>query len=495
MRQQSCFASQLFLLSLLSVPNLLQGQVTVPAPATQAAADKLVEDQFPVNKCTAVTSHVYPDKKCLIVLSRVDPTTPLPVSVPAGTTVFIKVADEKFLESGHFIVTAEAVAPLDSFGAFIKAIVQPLSGVVLSTATNHTLGLTDSKTTAQSIQDRENGFVARLNAARISVNGANALIECVRSGKISSDGKCTNPTEADLKDKYLAAFSNAADGAAVAIEAPLPTDNAIADVEKDISTVADSCDKNSDIICMAEMAKAKQKIVQIRERTADLAGAQKSLLVQHANLLTLTYPRIRPEEPFHVKRDGNVKATIKVSAVDVLTKSSTDLATVIVTWQYSGFVISTGVMLSTLKNQTFANAPIIVDGVPVLDSTGKVLTQVVVNTTRPSVVFPLVMANYRLKSFQKHCNGNCSFLLGGGMGANLSSKTADFAVGPSFQYGIVLFTPVLHYGRQTGLTNGVQVGQKLGTSPPALPTNNFWKPAFGFAISYVLPVGGGAPSK
>jgi hypothetical protein len=127
------------------------------------------------------------------------------------------------------------------------------------------------------------------------------------------------------------------------------------------------------------------------------------------------------------------------------------------------------------------------NGTPVLDS-GKAETQVTMNYTRPAAVFPLVMANIRLHSFNKGCHGNCAILIGAGIGANLSSKTADFAAGPSFQYGSVLITPVFHYGRQTELTNGVKVGDMLGTSPPALPTNNFWKPAFGFAISYKVPI-------
>jgi hypothetical protein len=73
------------------------------------------------------------------------------------------------------------------------------------------------------------------------------------------------------------------------------------------------------------------------------------------------------------------------------------------------------------------------------------------------------------------------------MGSNLTAKTADYAAGFSIRYRDILFTPAVHIGRINELTNGVVVGQKLGSSPPALPTAMHFTPKFGFAITYRLP--------
>ncbi len=152
------------------------------------------------------------------------------------------------------------------------------------------------------------------------------------------------------------------------------------------------------------------------------------------------------------------KATIKVSAKDVTSSASTDLATVVLTWQGSNFGLSSGILLSVLPNRTYANTPIIVNGVPVLDSGGKVTTMVTETDTKPSVMTPLAMFNYELPGVFC-CKGKFGVLLSAGLGANLSTKSADYMAGVSFRYREVLFTPALHYGRENFLTNGIAVGQ------------------------------------
>jgi hypothetical protein len=123
-----------------------------------------------------------------------------------------------------------------------------------------------------------------------------------------------------------------------------------------------------------------------------------------------------------------------------------------------------------------------------------VTTVVTRSDTSPSVVAPELLVSYRLPwisrfAWENKCRGGCSFLLSGGVGANLTSKSADFDSGFSFQIGSVLFTPTVHYGRENRLSNGVAVGQKLGASPPSpLPTNYQWVKKFGIAITYALPI-------
>jgi hypothetical protein len=111
-----------------------------------------------------------------------------------------------------------------------------------------------------------------------------------------------------------------------------------------------------------------------------------------------------------------------------------------------------------------------------------------------SVIAPIALVSYRINSlsnfkWETRCPGSCSFLLSGGVGANLTAKEADFDVGASFEIGGVLFTPALHFGSDVRLANGLYVGEPLGSNPPSpLPTTNKWVLKAAFAITYSIPI-------
>jgi hypothetical protein len=107
--------------------------------------------------------------------------------------------------------------------------------------------------------------------------------------------------------------------------------------------------------------------------------------------------------------------------------------------------------------------------------------------TKPSVVTPLAFFSYEIPYITAR-EGKFGVLLSAGLGANLTAKSADYAAGISFRYREVLFTPAVHFGRENELTNGVVVGQMLGSSPPALPTAMHFKPNVGFALTYRVPI-------
>ncbi|MDP9112067.1 MAG: hypothetical protein M3O20_00130 [Acidobacteriota bacterium] len=169
------------------------------------------------------------------------------------------------------------------------------------------------------------------------------------------------------------------------------------------------------------------------------------------------------------------------------------IATVTINSQDNPWEVSTGILFSTLKNQTFSTAGLIANGHPVLDASGANVMVVQNSYTRPAVVTPLVMANYRISklshgSWANRCHGHCAILLSGGVGLNVSQSDAEFAAGPSLQVGSVLFTPAFHVARYVDLTNGVGVGSILGPNAPStLPTSSTWTTKFGFRVSYVLP--------
>jgi hypothetical protein len=91
--------------------------------------------------------------------------------------------------------------------------------------------------------------------------------------------------------------------------------------------------------------------------------------------------------------------------------------------------------------------------------------------------------------WENRCPGHCGFLLSAGVGLNLTTKTAEFAAGPSFQAWGVLLTPSMVFGRQTVLADGITEGYAgFGVNPPStVPTASAWRNAFGIALTYTLP--------
>jgi hypothetical protein len=76
------------------------------------------------------------------------------------------------------------------------------------------------------------------------------------------------------------------------------------------------------------------------------------------------------------------------------------------------------------------------------------------------------------------------------VGRNLGTTTAEFAVGPSIKVFGLIFSPALHFGRETELSSGVQPGSRLGVDPPDPPTETHWAKDFhwGVAVCYAIPI-------
>jgi hypothetical protein len=185
-------------------------------------------------------------------------------------------------------------------------------------------------------------------------------------------------------------------------------------------------------------------------------------------------------------RDVDRTATIKVSAQDLVSKSSTNLVTITVVWGSTHWEMSAGVLFSALTNRSFQNAPIIINGKPITDANGKVNMVLTETSTRPTVV-PIAFGHYRL--VEGTLSGRrLALLLSGGIGVNPYSSTADFGTGLTFSYRNSMITPLLHFGRDLRLTNGLTVGAQLGPSPPPPTTERYWVHKFGIAISYRLPI-------
>ena len=203
---------------------------------------------------------------------------------------------------------------------------------------------------------------------------------------------------------------------------------------------------------------------------------QAALLVSAERLRTMPVVPQRPT--FDIRESTNYTSSVEVNAKETISGSTTPLGTVVIRWQSNPWLVSTGIMFSSLRNRSFSNAPVFVDGKPVFEG-DKTVTEVQESTKRPTIVIPSVMLHYK---FFEHV------MASGGVGLNLGNTTAEFMVGPSFKFYGIIISPVAHFGRETTLSQGVKVGDRLGLDPPDPPTTSKWTTRFALGFSYALPM-------
>jgi hypothetical protein len=184
---------------------------------------------------------------------------------------------------------------------------------------------------------------------------------------------------------------------------------------------------------------------------------------------------------------GSQKLDAKIQAQTLLTKESSDVGTVSVTWVKQRWEVSAGLMWSNVLGRSFQNAPTIVNGKPVLDSNGKQVTMVTESTTSPTVD-AVVLIHYRITEWPALWNRRFAVLGTAGVGTGANGSGVDFATGASFAWGNLLVSPLLHFTRDTRLTNGIGVGTNLGPSPPSPSTEKYWVHKLGIAFTYAIPI-------
>ncbi len=502
MRQQSRIALPCLIFAVaLSAASSPGQQITVPPqippqyPTQPAGKPFAVE--MTAEPCLANGTHQYANKKtCSIRVNRTVPGSPLPVTVPKGTTVQIYVDGRLPLETIQFVQTLDSVAAPDFGLALVKAFSPGISAITIRGGGKLGVPLTNFE------KDQQADVAKTLVADQKTLSDVAAELANFKDGDYAfADARCSPKATYDCAKTALAADADEA----AKLTPPASTVqyldsditariNACAALPTSLPKPKDATDNDSQT--------PEQRAEEQRQFCLTLAqGLQERQTTIHTALLevqdkiTATSAlskalKTLPGGGVFIARitgDVNKKATVKITAKDVSSGTSTDIATVTITWQGTNFSLSSGILLSTLPNRTYANSPIIINGLPVLDNSGKVTTEVTESDTRPSIVTPLALFNYEVTR-KNYAGGKFGVLVSGGLGANLTTKSADYALGLSFRYREALFSPMLHYGRETFLSNGVTVGQKLGSSPPTLPTEQNFKPAFGLAITYRIPI-------
>lgn len=179
------------------------------------------------------------------------------------------------------------------------------------------------------------------------------------------------------------------------------------------------------------------------------------------------------------------------------TAQKTSIISITVLYSDPKFEVSTGTLFSTLPNRTFANQTLVNTSSGSKPTTGNiVITQSII---RP-IVLPYVAANWRLGPNFLMFHRRGAVYLTGAVAFNAYNTTAEYAIGPSLSWRMIMFSPLFHIGHDVHLTQGETVGQvwcntsapsgsptACAGTPPTPSTKIFWRGAFAFGIGIRVP--------
>jgi hypothetical protein len=184
----------------------------------------------------------------------------------------------------------------------------------------------------------------------------------------------------------------------------------------------------------------------------------------------------RPDDGNIVALGVNREASVKVISKVTASSEKKPVTTVSLRWEVSRWEFSTGLLVSSTPNRSFANAAQFEGGQPVANRFRVTQTKLI-----PAIV-PVGLVHYRLR--ESGSPYRKAFLLTGGAGVNPGSASADFAGGVSFGWRNLVISALLHGTRELVLTEGYKVGTVLSSGTPAPPTTRNWKPGAAIGITY-----------
>jgi hypothetical protein len=296
----------------------------------------------PTVPCFAATSHNYKESACFIEIKRDEPGSPLPVMVPRGTNVEIRVLRRKPLENVQFAQTTDAIPQPDLGLAFVKAFSPGIAAII---------GHVHLADVAGPPSDQEKAALT-LAEAQQQLNVIADEISCIKKGKeflestrnVDRSKKEIEPCGADLADG--AAYDNLRfqiiNESTPEKLKPLPEADLKA-LDSEIAAFFTSCwtSTGTDGVnnCLSTALGYQKDQYGLDVALTKLQARQTALAATRAALDAL------PDAGDFVDDVGSSpdrKATVKISAKDALTGTSVDIATVVITWQSSRFSISGG---------------------------------------------------------------------------------------------------------------------------------------------------------
>lgn len=279
----------------------------------------------------------------------------------------------------------------------------------------------------------------------------------------------------------------------------------------------------------SQLAKLDSTVALLTTASGAIANIDKDLAVYAFNIKNATV--ITPSSPIGLITDprGNQRnaqlptffgrqVVLSLNALNEISAPSTSVTTaaqkksivsITVVFANPKFEVSTGVIISTLPNRSFANQTIVTQNP---NGSSPTLGNVVITQSKsiPTVVL-FAGGNYRIgHDFLWPDKRRGAFYLTGTVGLNVNNTNAEFGVGPSLSWRSVMFSILYDWGHDVRLTQGEFVGMiwcnqsaaspdgkipKCSGNPPSPSTEKYWKGAVAFGIAVRIPTlfnGGGS---
>ncbi|SDF01859.1 hypothetical protein [Terriglobus roseus] len=476
-----------------------------------------------ISKCRAVAPAAYPDGPgevmvspkpsgvCYWDIDRTAEVAPPPLSLHARTRIVVRIKHPRPDESINPSVVYAKIAPPSPGNDVLKNAVNPLQTIQPSPAVGtrmfdksnlpsatlcDTKRVGVSKTAAQACQAY---LINTVNSILVSVNHANAALACFENYQIAQPAaspevlvtppsiaayKCDSTVQIDPEEKGTTKQANFAYQKALVK----------AEMEKAISLLPPTgIFKIFDNYIQGKSDSFTDEIAGDAPINSGILAVQSAqATLQQNDFIMMQIPDSVPSRFYYYDVPALTAATATITATEVISKASNTISTWTANANSYNIVFSAGLGFANLVNRSYANTPQVNNGKPVLDDKGNTVAIVTETDTRLAVLAPEVLGSYLLPLPRKAytlCSFGCSLLVSGGLGANLTSKTADFDTGISLRLSDFLLTPAIHFGREQRLINGVTVGEQIGAGAPStLATQSKWVRKFGFVLTYNIPL-------
>jgi hypothetical protein len=198
----------------------------------------------------------------------------------------------------------------------------------------------------------------------------------------------------------------------------------------------------------------------------------------------------------------NVVNEISVPSTSVITAAQKkSIVSITVVFADPKFEVSTGAIISTLPNRSFANQTIVTQN---QSGSSPTLGNVIIaqSISNPTVVL-FAGGNYRIgHDFLWPDKRRGAVYFTGTVGLNVNNSNAELGVGPSLSWRSLMFSVLYDWGHDVRLTQGEFVGMiwcnqsapspdgkipKCSGNPPSPSTEKYWKGAVAFGISVRIP--------
>jgi len=435
-----------------------------------------------------------PSGVCYWDIDRAAELAPPPLSVHAGTRIVVRIMNPRQNETIVPAVVFAKIVPPSPGNDILKNAVNPLQAITL-TPTNRAFVASSSNSCFDTPFKAEacvDWLAGEVNRQQSIINKANAALACIESyqvpvptvavpGYTCSTAKMIGsdqPSKEDTSFKHQREIVMEAMKGAQKLQAPLAE---LAALDAFLTDKGTSKKDYAAEIDNEGLLKNAVSAIQTAQAT----------LQQSFGLLQGMLDSV-PSQFYYYDVPRLSVATATITGTEVISKTSSTIATWTATSNSYNLVLSAGLGFSNLVNRSYSVTPQFQNGMAVLDPNGNAISVITETDNRMSVVAPEVMGSYvipGLRKFSSSCSIGCSLLVSGGIGANLTTKTADFDTGISLRLWDILLTPAVHWGRETRLSDGFTVGTQLGANAPSsLPTHTTWVKKFAFTLTYVIPL-------